>query len=336
MGKKLPKAKPAKKNAKPSGKAKPPRAEKRPPTPEQAERRRKQVMIGLTVAGLVALAVGATVGLDRLDARAARSMSAKPVQVAFEWPAIPRDEADPDSPATWLPAEHREHLESIVTTVLAPRSNDARDRGETALRAAPLAGVQDELFGSGWFEEPPALRREAGNTVRVEGVWRTPAAVVRTGGTDRVVDWSGRPMPFAVPTVAGAEVAMPLILGVPRGPATTQSGRVNYAVDWPSDSVPAAMSLLRLLVERGLIDQVEAIQTSDLERTGRLTIITDRATRIVWGVPPTAWSEVETRTATQKADLLVSYRERTGRIDANESRLEIFGPFTIADDSAGG
>src|SRR5947207_13503167 len=118
------------------------------------------------------LGVGVLVGAPRLQARLAQRAAAGPVRVVFDWPTT----GDKGKPATWLSGHVQEEL-------LAAASREM-ERTPDPFSADGLRRVAETAAGSGWFEQILGVRREAGGVVRVSGVWRAPAAMVRREGRD--------------------------------------------------------------------------------------------------------------------------------------------------------
>lgn len=222
----------------------------------------------------------------------------------------------PETPSetTWLPEQFQEQLISLAKSSL----------GEDAdpLSREPLDRVAAALEGTGWFVGKPGVSREPEGVLRVQGVWRLPAAVVRKGVADHLVSWDGFPMPVSYKT---DQARLPVLFGVASS-APAAAGKATYARAWEGEEIPAALELLRLLSERPWMGQVAGIDVKDLGSTKRLAIMTKRGGRVIWGgrASKPLWGEISTAS---KLDRLTELHRKFGSIDANiaeGSALEIF------------
>lgn len=236
----------------------------------------------------------------------------KPTKNAVAIEPLPMPEAS--SETTWLPEQFQEQLISLAKSSL----------GEDAdpLSREPLDRVASELERTGWFVGKPGVSREPDGVLRVQGVWRLPAAVVRQGATDYLVSWDGFPMPVSYKT---DQSKLPVLFGVASG-VPAAAGKPSYARAWEGEEIPAALELLRLLTERPWMGQVAGIDVKDLASTKRLAIVTRRGGRVVWGgrASKPLWGEISTPS---KLDRLAELHRKFGSIDANiaeGSALEIF------------
>ena len=351
--KKVPKARKAKKAARTTRQSSCPAPVRRKRTDDElaSARRTRGFIIGTVAFATVGL--GSTVGLDWLDARAERMLDTREVKVAITWAewlppssqaeiralvlgALDAVVAEPDEPGDPVAQLRGSSTGSATgaTTSAGSASYEPRYTVEGSLNTAPLRRVSRTLADSGWFERSPQVERGAEGAISVVGDWRTPAVWVRHNGLDRVVDWQGRPMPYAEPSGNLTERSLPLVLGVGRGPVRSgSSGQPLWNELWAPEDIGEALSLLRLLYERELIAQVRAIDLSRLGRLKEVSIVTDRGSVIVWGAPPGLWRPEDTRTTEDKLTVLSDHLARTGRIDANERVVEIYGPYTVANDA---
>src|SRR5262245_18750703 len=123
----------------------------------------------------VGLIAGGMLGLRPLEGRAARLVDSGRAEVHIQWPATA------DGQSTWLPRAEQEALLAIANAALEGEAN--------AFAHAPLRRVADALGASGWFQGRPTAARGHGGAINVTGVWRIPAAVVRSGGKDYLISW---------------------------------------------------------------------------------------------------------------------------------------------------
>jgi hypothetical protein len=213
---------------------------------------------------------------------------------------------------TWLAEQfQREILETARRAAASapdPLSNEALSRVARALGA------------SGWFHGEPGVRRELGGRVVVEGTWRIPAAVVRVGGRDRVIDWSARPMP---PEYAPGRSGLWVIEGVAEGPVRDASGQIDFTQAWPGEDVAGAVELLMLAGRQRWAGQVAGVEVATYTDTKRLALMTREGTRVVWGGRPSRPLMGESTTAAKLDKVNMLFRD-FGRIDAGKPAVEVF------------
>ncbi|MEQ8769609.1 MAG: hypothetical protein RIB60_03760 [Phycisphaerales bacterium] len=268
------------------------------------EVRRRIIIASVGVLGGLALTAGGWVGLDRLDAHAAEIATPPSVEVSFSWPALDGAAVGDDS-ATWMPASERDRLRAIALNAA---------RGGGVLDPAALREVCSALDATGWYAAPPKVRRRGDGTIHIAGVWRLPAAVVRSGDRERLVSWEG----IALPLEYRAGASGVHVLTNPSRPAPALSGEA-----WQGDDVAAGLALLDLLNDHD--DIMAQVVGVDLGAGRRLSIITDEDTRIVWGAAPGVFRPGEQPTDI-KLTRLQGMLEGTGRIDGGMGIVEIFGP----------
>lgn len=254
---------------------------------------------------LAALAVGLTVGVDRLRTLASATLAGRErggvLEVSFEWPEIPSSGGK-----TWLP--DRDQAELIRAAERAGGKDDP-------LSVDPLREISAELAATGWFASEPRVRRVSPGRVLVSPEWRQPAAEVRWQGRDYLISTRGEPMP---PVYRPGGGNRPVILGCREGPGRG-AGRLG---PWPGRDVHAGLLLLKTLWRNGLIEPIAGVDVSAYNDGGPLEIVTAHSTRIVWGSAPDEWKpgepSVEERIARLKGLI-----ETTGRIDGGQKRIEI-------------
>jgi len=222
----------------------------------------------------------------------------------------------PETPAetSWLPEQFQEQLISLAKETMGDNADP--------LSREPLDRVAEALEATGWFVGRPGVFREPEGVLRVQAAWRIPAAVVRRGATDQLVSWDGYPMPV---TYKADQSKLPVIHGVITG---GPDGGVKSAFSrpWEGEEVSAALELLRLLSGKAWTSQVAGIDVKDLAATKRLTIMTRRGGRVIWGgrASKPLWGEISTAS---KLDRLAELQRKFNSIDANVtegSALEIY------------
>lgn len=248
----------------------------------------------------LALLIGATFGLRPLEARAAGFSARTSPEVLIRWPRAAG--AGEDGP-TWLPRDEQERLTQLT-------SDAARDDNEP-YTAASLERVSRVLASSGWFEGYPTVRRLSAESLGVSGVWRIPAAVVRSAGQDYLISWDALPLPLAYPP---GKSTLPAILDPAKGPPRTANGDREFNTPWQGEDVGAALELIQTITTQPWIDQVAGVDVSKFASEGTLILVTRAGNRIVWGGRPNKprLGEVSTR---QKLVHLAQLQHDFKRID---------------------
>ena len=271
------------------------------------------------VALVLAIFAGWSLGVGPLKARVESAHDA-PVTPAFAWPPL-----GGVAQGTWLPSNSQRQLEEIVRRTVSPGVFD-----QASMEEARVA-----LARTGWFSEPPTLRRERGNVIEVAGAWRTPYAVVRQRNRDYRVSARAELLPIDY-EVGGAGPGFRAIIGAEFGPPTLDGRSFAYGEAWIGGDVQAAISLLATLRQHfagsRVWEQVAAIDVSEHRRNGKLSIITDRGSRVVWGAAPGTVAPGE-QTSVEKLERLAHLANGpSGRIDAGARRVEIHGALVYVDE----
>jgi len=270
---------------------------------------------------LLAMLVAFVVARGPLERRVAQ-LRARPIAVAVSWPGVPET---PEPLDTWLPAIIQRDLVGVAAASITPDPFD-RESLERA-RAA--------LEATGWFTKVTRVQRLANGRVEIEGEWRTPAAVVVKDNRQYLVGRDGAVMRLA----AGASMPRGLfeITSPYAQPPTDERGNPLYGVPWTGGDVQAAIELLDALADLKASRQVAGIDLSEYlsRRDGKLAIVTDTGSRVIWGSPIGELAPGETPVAERLSRLEQLYRD-FGRIDAGERRLELYMPRILVDKSAGG
>lgn len=259
----------------------------------------------LIVGVLTAMVLGPMV----LHDRASRRVRERSMLVMFSWPVAPGETR------TWLAESARNDL--LI------RAYDALDAEPDVLSAAQLEAVARAIRATGWFKGQPLVRRSAAGVIEVSGDWRVPAVVVRKGGHEHLIAWTGEllPMRWGV-----GESRLRAIEGVMFDPPSDDAGRLRYGEPWPGEDVRAALELFALLRGERFWEQVRDIEVSPARGGGRvsLSIVTDRGTRIIWGHRPGAAGVERGEPPTDiKLANLRELQTRFGRIDADRSTVAI-------------
>jgi len=273
------------------------------------------------VALVLAIFIGWSLGVGPLKSRVMAGQEA-PAVPRIAWPAL----GGPFE-GTWLPASSQRQLTQIVH---ANASDNLFDQ-------ASLERTREALHRTGWFVHPPTVRRGRDNVVEIEGEWRTPAAVVRHRERDYMVSGRGELLPIDYP-VGGAGPAHRVVMGAEFGPPTRDGRSFAFGEEWIGGDVQAALSLMATLRHHfagsRVWEQVAGVDVTEHRRNGRLSIVTDRGSRVVWGAAPGAVTPGE-QTTVQKLERLAHLANgATGRIDAGARRVEIHGALVYVDERA--
>lgn len=274
-----------------------------------------RVLTGVIV---VVLAGGWALSRGSLERRVASYSTGVP-SVRIEWPTVP----DAGGEArTWVPSAVRSEMEEIVT---ANVSSDPFDR-------ASLDAAADRLRASGWFATLREVRRRAGGLVTVSGTWRVPAAVVMRDGRSHLVAMDGAVL--RLPSTVGTPDRLFQITNPMSPPPKGDHGGIVYGVPWPGSDVQSAIALLKLLHARPQVArQIAGVDLGEFSRSSKLTLVTDRGHRIIWGSPlgETLPGEVAVE---RKIARLEQNLKDFGRIDADQHRVEIYTPVVLVDKTA--
>jgi hypothetical protein len=175
-----------------------------------------------------------------------------------------------------------------------------------------LTGIHGALERSGWFESVTRVQRTASGDIEVEATFLQPIATVHDDFGEVVIGPRGQPLPEGIQMEPGTHVI------AIRSPAENRPSRAQR--HWPGDDMQAALRLHRLLRGQPWATQIEAIDVSDFDRSGRLILWTTMGTRIVWGAPPGEETPLETL-ADRKLFRLESGFRTHGRIDMNTPQV---------------
>ncbi|MFG0283845.1 MAG: hypothetical protein ACF8R7_05440 [Phycisphaerales bacterium JB039] len=276
------------------------------------------INIGATVVVFGGVAAGAVFGgpalAERFEAsrkQALREAGGAP-EIQINWPA-------------WLPADEQTRLAQIAQWALEGASAGP-------LSAAPLRAIGASLAETGWFAQLPSVQRAAGGVIAVEGDWLEPRFAIRWPPTpsgaaiqrDHLVTRQARLTPMWYPADGSH---LPLILGPQAGPPVTAQGAPGFGQIWPDEGVAHAIALLQLLVAEPYFDQILGISVAEYPATGRLVIVTNWGSEVVWGSPldVDATHRGEVRAELRLVNLRALQASYT-RIDAGQRRVDVYRP----------
>ncbi|MEM1186470.1 MAG: hypothetical protein AAGI53_15885 [Planctomycetota bacterium] len=270
--------------------------------------RAKPIAIGLAI--LVA-GLAVTSGLNAINSRAASGLgagrAADELPLDILWPSVPGGAEG----ETWLPEVEQADILRVARAAV---------REPDPLSVRPLAQVTQALEETGWFNGAPSARRSENGAIVVSGNWRVPAAVVRHAGWDHLVSWDAMPMPRRYGPGTSNQRQ---ILNASFAPGPYDDPVDRYRSPWPGEDVAGGLALLRLLAERGLVTEVEAIDVKD-HAEGRLELVTVHNTRIEWGSAPGQWRPGQA-TDEERVERLQRLVTEFGRIDGGADLVRIAG-----------
>lgn len=240
----------------------------------------------LGAVALAALIVGVPLAYGAMVARLRRAEPTPP-HVVFLWPS--EGDAAGVSAGSVARAEAGEGIGPGLTTAHPPWVSGAMRTLLERTAAGNLTGdplddaslrrTEAALLATGWVRSVDRIARRAGGVVTIRATWRVPVAVVRTPESDHLVSALGERLPLS-----GRQgwSGWRFVTG-PSGPLP-EVGRA-----WLGGDVSAGLRLLAHLNGRALYAQVAGVDIGAYARDGRLAIVTDRGSRIVWGSAPGDW-----------------------------------------------
>ncbi|MEL6395787.1 MAG: hypothetical protein AAFQ71_07260 [Planctomycetota bacterium] len=273
-------------------------------------------------AGVMLLRGQAEAALER---RVTRVVESGEPRVVFDWPRLG------GTGEIWMDRVYRERLVALCSGALD--AVPAGGAGAGPLSRAPLERVVEAARRSGWFVTeggaPVTARRLASGQVKVEGDWRRHFAQVRRGATMHLISDRGMAMDARFNP---QEVALPVIAGArfePAAPAAQPTDR--YLSVWPGADVAAGLELLLFLrsEDPSVFGEILAVDVGDAiergGRAGRLILLTEGNSRIVWGAPVGRFAPGQ-QDAETKLDWLRAFRAQYGRIDGGRGSIDLTGP----------
>lgn len=283
---------------------------------------------GLVLLGIVSLGLlgGASYGVWAVDATARQLLADRPQRVEIAWPMRTNGDEDSHVLSELVRDELQTQVDAIVNHEPDPFSADS------------LAQAGEWLTMSGWFDGKPTLRRVDAGTIRVEGVWRRPVALVRYGNGELARDYLVDAQLRLLPKVyAVGEREGKYLTGATYGPVGNAPWAIEFETPWPDQSLAEGLKLLTLLMRQPFASQVAGVDVRDYFVENRLEIITDRGTRVVWGGPVGEFIPGEADTQSKLTHLLQFFNDPTfgRRIDAGLDRLEVFDRQVVIDRSGG-
>jgi len=267
--------------------------------PQSAERNRRIMLASAIIIGAGAVFVGAAMGVAQLDQQASEFIlpAANP-SVVVDWPVD-------STGTTWMPINERERIEQLLSRAV---------KGGTALSRAPLEEAGRALIATGWIDQMPTVRWTSHGQISIDARWRTPAAAVRVGDREIIIDWNQRVLPLDY--ALGVSNQIYFINADGPLPATGER--------WVGTDLEEGLALFHRLMQAHLLEQVAGFDLGKGAQSGTLRIITNRGASIIWGAGPGHQRPGE-EPAGVKIDRLNALLERTGLIDGGAQLVDLRG-----------
>lgn len=232
--------------------------------PPESSRRRwtERVSTGLFVAAIL---IGVGWVIPTLEARArdldeprlARERGASAGGPEIAW----------SDDVSWLPETERTRVEVAIASELVGVGPFDRE----ALSHAAAAGDR-----SGWFTAAVHLRRTGLAEVLVETPLRRPAAAVRSGDRDLLVDADGVLLPMTWP-IAHTPEELVVLTGI-RDEPPSAPGKI-----WQSGALVEGLATLAEIRGRAWSREVASIDLEQVPGGGPVTLLTRGHGRVIWG-----------------------------------------------------
>ncbi len=176
--------------------------------------------------------------------------------------------------------------------------------------------IGQALERSAWVRRVRQIRRYADGSVIVSADYRTPAALVQSGGEFYLLADDGVRLPGRYGYDASLVVVQGTVAGVP-----------GQGERWAGRDVSAALEVIRLLRDMPFFDQVTGVLVGNYDgrrdnREPHIVLATAPAgSRIVWGSAP--GEEIEENFPEDKIRILWENFRRWGRIDAGNDTIDV-------------
>ncbi len=277
--------------------------------PQAAERRKRIALASAVFIGGGAVFVGAAMGVGELDRRAAEAVVPTTPGVEIGWPVNANGQV-------WLPVAERDRLEQAVARAV---------RGGRALSQEPLREAGLALAESGWTVSTPTVSWTADGRIVLKAQWRVPAAAVRVGAREVVIDWDRTVLPVDYATGESNQYYF----------TNTDAPLPRVGEQWPGADLADGLKLLRQLQHEDLLGQIAGFDLGDGPESGVIRIITKRGSTIVWGAGPGRERPGE-QPSSVKIERLKALYKRVGLIDGGIGLVDIRGADIMVNANKGG
>lgn len=218
--------------------------------------------------------------------------------------------ADFQQPVEFVLIDAPEHLQATILDDLSDLAS------RPWIDEALCARLHERLTQSGWIKRVNRIGKSSPGVVYVDCEYREPLAMLQHHEHYYLVDEFG----VRLPGRYEYDPDWILIQGVSAAPP--EEGQ-----EWPGDDLSAGIKLAHLIMRQPYREQVAAILVHNYggrynAYDAHIELVSDHhAARILWGSAP--GEELEENTAAQKLHILAENHRRYGRIDANESKIDI-------------
>ncbi|MFK7759811.1 MAG: hypothetical protein AB8C13_07690 [Phycisphaerales bacterium] len=271
---------------------------KKKSNPETTERNKKIMLIAAVVLGTAGVFVSAGMGIKVLDERASELIVQDDPEIHIQW-------GQGASGHIWMPIAERERIQARV---------EAATSGTKALSWHPLYQATKALQATGWINETPTARWTEQGSIEIVANWRVPAAAVRVGDRDYIIDYDANVLPLDYPIDQSNQIVI-------HHPALPNPGVANT---WNEPEIHDALRLMTELKENNILAQVIGVDLGTGRDHGVLSLLTNGNAQIVWGGGPGRDRPAEMPSSV-KMQRLVSLFNKTGRIDAGLQIVDIRG-----------
>lgn len=276
-------------------------------TDPEAALRNKRIAIGSAIVlGSAAVFASAGMGIKAIDTRAAELiLTTDSESEVVSTPQIQINWGTDSTGHAWMPISERERVQEKVSAAIN-QSN--------ALSWRPLYQASRTLASTGWVMEEPIAKWADDGSIVIDANWRVPAAAVRIGDQDFIIDFNANVLPLQYAKDESNQFII-------HNPSRSNPGVGNQ---WDEPEIHDALSLINELKKNQLLVQVTGIDLGTGRDHGILQILTDNGGRIVWGGGPGKSRPAE-MPGSVKIERLSSLLNKTGRIDAGAMILDIRG-----------
>lgn len=276
--------------------------------PERTERNKRVAIVSSVIILGGVVFVGAGMGIGELDRAAARSIVEGNPEVVIRWDTL-------SDGSVWMPREEQGRLNLTVARAV---------QGGRALSSEPLKEAVLAMQGSGWVKGTPQAHWTSDGQIVIEASWRIPAAAVRVGNREVIIDWDRHVLPLDYAINESNQLFF----------INTDAPLPRVGEQWEGTDLQDGIALLRELRANNLLEQVAGFDLGRGAKSGTISILTTRGAEIVWGAGPGRERPAEKPTAVKIERLRVLY-ERAGLIDGGVSHIDIRGTDIMIDRNPG-
>jgi len=272
--------------------------------PERFERNKRIAIVSSIVVLGGAVFIGGAMGVAELDRAAAQAIVPHSPEAVINWDTL-------SDGTVWMPRKEQERLGLGVARAV---------RGGRALSSEPLKEAVLTMQSSGWVRGTPQAHWTSEGQIIIDASWRIPAAAVRVGNREVIIDWDRHVLPLDYAFNESNQIYF----------TNVDAPLPQVGQAWEGTDLQDGVALLRELRANDLLEQVAGFDLGRGSESGTITIITHRGTRIVWGGGPGRERPGEKTTNVKIERLRVLY-ERAGLIDGGVPYIDIRGDDIMVD-----